>query len=515
MSAGAVITGLALVATACGARTAPYLGGDAAGTPGGAANGIAPGTGAGGQAGAPAGGSKGALSGGGSAGPAGGTLGGATGGGAGPGGGQGGSSPSSAGGTAGGQASSPAASGLTQSNFPFDPRAEAALCTGTAGNTASDQGVTPTSITFGNVSGLTGVLSNNFNQGPEAVQSLFDAIDAAGGICGRQLKLNVEDDGQDSTKNSADVADLAPRVFAFVGSTSDADNGGVQEMQNAKTPDIGFGINPNRGQSPEYWSAGGTSQYFQNGHPYIYNSLPLGLKAAGNYPSKLAVLAYSIPISADAGQEFQRLFAASGSSICFTDYSISPATTSLDQDVLQMKNKGCTGVYTTMDVTGNAKLLDAMQRQNFSPVWKATTFDGYTPAQISVAGQSAAQGFEVGLPFVPLSDNNPVINEYLSELHTYEPGKDPSGFGVEAWASAEMLVYALVKAGHNPTRAGVVSIFNALTNWNTGGATAPYTPRTHYPAGPCTTEAVAKGSDFTRKWPSSGFFCQGQLTQVG
>jgi branched-chain amino acid transport system substrate-binding protein len=156
-----------------------------------------------------------------------------------------------------------------------------------------------------------------------------------------------------------------------------------------------------------------------------------------------------------------------------------------------------------------------MQRQSFNPAWRSTTFDGYTPAQISVAGQSAAQGFEVGLPFLPLSDNNPTMNQYIGELRTYEPGKAASGFGIEAWASAEMLVYALVKAGHNPTRANVVSIFNGLTNWNTGGVTAPYTPHTHYPSGPCTVEVVAKGGDFTRKWPSSGFFCQGQLTRVG
>jgi hypothetical protein len=28
-------------------------------------------------------------------------------------------------------------------------------------------------------------------------------------------------------------------------------------------------------------------------------------------------------------------------------------------------------------------------------------------------------------------------------------------------------------------------------------------------------EAVAKGNDFVRKWPASGFFCQGQLVAAG
>ncbi|MGH9302309.1 MAG: ABC transporter substrate-binding protein, partial [Acidimicrobiales bacterium] len=365
---------MSLLAVACGARTAPYLG----------ANGVTPG-----QAGLPGGtltpGSPGSGTGTGTT-PAG-STGAASGGSAAPGGSAtpGGGGPATAGHAGGGTVT---AAALSPSNFPFDPAAQAAACPGNGGNGASDAGVTPTTIDLGNVSGLTGVLANNFEQGSEGVQALFSAIDAAGGICGRQLKLLVEDDGQNSSKNAADVADLAPRVLAFVGSTSDADNGGVQEMINAKVPDIGQAINGNRGTSPVYWSAGGSTLYFQGGHPEIYDSLVQGLKANGNFPTKVATLAYSIPISADAAKEFQYLFTHEGATSCFTDYSISPATASLDQDVLQMKANGCQGVFTTMDVTGNAKLLQAMQRQGFHPAYAGTTFDGYTPTQISVAGAS-------------------------------------------------------------------------------------------------------------------------------
>lgn len=496
--------GLTLLGVACGARTAPYLGAGATGQggagtgSGGVAAGVAPDAG---SAAGPAG--------------AGGAGGAAT---AGPG--AAGRSPVGATGVgaAASTAAGPpvAAQALTPNNFPFtSPAAQAAACPGAAGNGASDTGVTPTAINVGNVSGLTGVLANNFEQGSEAVQALFSAINAAGGICGRQLKLQVEDDGQDSTKNSADIADLAPKVFAFVGSTSDADNGGVVEMADAKVPDFGQAINSNRGTSPVYWSAGGSTLYTVNGRPEIYDSLVQGLKANGNFPKKVAMLAFSVPISADAAKEYQYLFTHEGSTSCFTDYSISPATASLDQDVLQMKNNGCDGVYTTMDVTGNAKLLQAMKRQGFAPRFAGTTFDGYTPAQISVAGADAAQGFEVSLPFIPFSDNNPIVSTYVSQLKTYEPGKDPSSFGILSWASAEMFVYALIKAGHNPTRAALVSALQAIDSWNTGGATAANVPRLRQPSGPCTVEAAVKGTDYARKWPASAYFCTGQLVPVG
>ena len=171
-----------------------------------------------------------------------------------------------------------------------------------------------------------------------------------------------------------------------------------------------------------------------------------------------------------------------------------------------------------MDVTGTAKLLAAMARQNFHPVFKGTTFDGYTQSQIDVTNtesQGAAEGLEAALPFFPLSDGNPIVNLYLSQLRTYEPGKDPSGFGLESWATAEMFIYALLKAGRNPTRASLTSALQAIDSWDTGGATAPIVPRLRKPAGPCTMDVVVKNSGFTRKWPASGFFCTGQLVPVG
>ncbi|MHB1446461.1 MAG: ABC transporter substrate-binding protein [Acidimicrobiales bacterium] len=511
--AGSVVIVLGLVASACGARVAPYLGAGQGVQAGSGASGTAAGSGSGN------GSSSSALSGGAAGAAAAPGLSGGSSSVSGSGSGAGSASSGGSGSTGGGGASAPGTSdsvaALTPENFPYQPAQQAAFCQGTAGNTASAPGITPTTITLGNVSGITGVLANNFGQGPQAVQALFSAVNAAGGICGRQLKLLVEDDGQDAGKNAADIANEIPKVFAFVGSTSDADNGGVQEMVNAGTPDFGAAINPNRGVSPVYWSTDGATIYTQNGHPYVYNTLANGLKQAGNFPSRVALLAYSVPISAEAAQEFQNMFSQSGASICFTDYSISPATASLDQDVLEMKSKGCTGVFTTLDVTGNAKLLESMSRQDWKPAFAGTTFDGYTPALISVAGESNAQGFEMNLPFLPFNGNNPIINLYESQLSTYEPGQAPSGFGVEAWASAQMFLYALIKAGRNPTRASLTTVLNAIGTWDTGGATVPLVPRERRPAGPCTMAVAVKGNNFDRVWPASGFYCNGQLVRAG
>jgi ABC-type branched-subunit amino acid transport system substrate-binding protein len=403
----------------------------------------------------------------------------------------------------------------TSAGFNFSPAAEAALCTGTAGNTASDTGVTPTSISFGNVSGMTGPLTGSFPQGPQAVQALFAAVNASGGICGRKLALDVEDDGQNSSTNAADVADLAPKVLAFVGSTSDGDNGGVPNMTSANVPDVGFAINCNRSESPTYWSpAGGSCNQTPPGGPfYISDSVYKLAKQSGYLPTKMAFLAYSIAISAQAAQQFEKVYAAEGGTVCYTDFSVSPASASLESDVAAMQQHGCNGVIDTMDVTGNAKMLQAMQQQQYVPGYVAATFDAYTPDMIQVAGASAAQGLVVGLPFIPLNENQTMVQMYQQQLHTYEPGDQPSGFGFLAWEAGQMLIYGLIQSGHNPTRANVVKAFTALQNWNGGGALGGYTPSSHGTYN-CDVDVQIKGNDFVRKAPASGLFCGGQPTQA-
>lgn len=396
-------------------------------------------------------------------------------------------------------------------SYSFDPADQAAACPPSAENTASDVGVKPDSIILGNVSGLTGVLPDSFEPGPRAVQALFSAINDHGGICGRELKLIVEDDGQDASKNAAAVADLAPRVLAFVGSTSSADNGGVQEMVQAGAPDLGFGINASRSQSPVYYSAGGSTLTFRDGRHWYYNTVQQGQKRFGPRPTRLAVLAYNIPISSDAAKQFAYVWEHEGTEICFTDFSISPATASLDQDVIQMKEADCDGVYTTLDITGNAKLLQAMKRQRFDPVFKGTTFAGYSDSQIEVAGVEAAEGFESTIPFVPFDDPNPVMRRFVEQLAIYQPGTEPTSFGLQAWGSAQLLVYALIKSGPNPTRAKLIEVLESVSDWDTGGAMSVTTPRERLPSGPCNTEMIVRNGRWVRAWPAEALFCDAQL----
>jgi hypothetical protein len=119
----------------------------------------------------------------------------------------------------------------------------------------------------------------------------------------------------------------------------------------------------------------------------------------------------------------------------------------------------------------------------------------------------------VGLPFVPLDEPQTMVQLYQQQLATYEPGDSPSGFGFLAWEAAQMLVYALIQSGHNPTRASMVKAFDTLVGWTGGGALGAYTPsgRGVYN---CDVDVEVKGSGFVRKAPASGLYCGGQAVQA-
>ena len=116
-----------------------------------------------------------------------------------------------------------------------------ATTSSTAGNTASDVGVTPTQITVGNVSTLTGPIPGLFAGGPAGTDAYFQYINSQGGVNGRKLVLKTGDDGLNCNQYLTQVQALAPSVFGFVGSWSDFDNCGANYFTaNPTIPDFHY-----------------------------------------------------------------------------------------------------------------------------------------------------------------------------------------------------------------------------------------------------------------------------------
>src|SRR6478672_185750 len=87
------------------------------------------------------------------------------------------------------------------------------------GTFAQQRGVTPTEVTFGMHTDLSGVAATYGVSSSNGVKMRFDEVDAAGGINGRKLKVIVEDQAYQVPKAVQACNKLINRdkVFAFVG----------------------------------------------------------------------------------------------------------------------------------------------------------------------------------------------------------------------------------------------------------------------------------------------------------
>ena len=253
----------------------------------------------------------------------------------------------------------------------------------------------------------------------------------------------------------------------------------------------------------------------RHGTAYEDNTFVNGLRQYHYLPKSMAVISYGIPIAADIAAQNAAMFRSEHVNICYTNYSIPPAPgATMGSVVASMKSKGCGGVYTVMDVVGNGDMLRDMQTESYQPSLVMTTQAAYSQDQIDIAGTSAAQGFAVYMPSAPFNENNPGVNLFKQQLSTYQPGKVPNEFGIESWSDAHMFIYALLKAGRNPTRASLTKALGGITNWTGDGAFGPFTPNTHLGT-QCYMMTHVVGNKFVRWWPKTGFYCKGQETPVG
>ena len=73
---------------------------------------------------------------------------------------------------------------------------------------------------FGNVSIITGPVPGLFQGAPDGVRAYFDYINSLGGVNGRKMVLDAQDDAFLGTQNLANTKTDVANDFAMVGSFS-------------------------------------------------------------------------------------------------------------------------------------------------------------------------------------------------------------------------------------------------------------------------------------------------------
>jgi branched-chain amino acid transport system substrate-binding protein len=437
------LTGSALLLVACGTRLpdssfGPAGGGRAAGSSGGAGP-VAAG------AGADAGTAGSTADGGAGSGGSGGGSGGRSGGGSAHG--------SAAGGTAGGATGS---SGTGHSSH------------GTTGprNTASDVGVTPTTIRLGTIASRTNPFDPTAFVGPTyGVEAFVADINRRGGIAGRKLQLVSCDDHADGSHNNSCVHQLIDndKVFALV-SNAIFSYAGASYVQSKGVPDVGSQpIDTAYDQYSHLWDLYGES-YPRNGTVGYDGKLEGGTEvyhyfktAFPKVPLKAGVVYYNEADSQRYADNLNRGLKAEGYTV--VDKEVNFALPDYDSAVLDMKAQGVRYVYDVLDAGGNQNLCASMDANGLSAQVQAkvTTTQSWTAAIRSQYDQSPqcrnkiwatgnTRNYE-DTQYAPVR----AFRAAMARQHTDGP-EQLSEWALEGWAGAQWLADAMASCGADLTR---------------------------------------------------------------
>jgi branched-chain amino acid transport system substrate-binding protein len=346
-------------------------------------------------------------------------------------------------------------------------------------NTASDVGVTPSTITVGNITSDSNPFgSDQFSPNHYGAYAFVQYCNSRGGINGRQISFqHCNDSGQSSGNVSCVNGLIAKNVFAFVGNNS-FQYGGAQTVNSKDRPDIGG--EPIQGAPyytyPHLYNIYGDG-YPKDGQHTGYQNQYWGLPNVGEWfkrhesISRVGVVYYNEADSQRGAAQFQNALQAVGIEVKLYAIQISGTP---DSAVTAMQHDKQQAVFDALDDTGNVKLCDAMQNHNYKPVAKVSTISTWT-GKVGKEFNSLCQSimFSTGSTANYADSPNPVAAEFRQDFARYAGGQTPAQWALEGWVSATWFAQAVKSCGAGPTRVCVEKWLNDQSSLSAYGLMDP------------------------------------------
>lgn len=368
---------------------------------------------------------------------------------------------------------------------------------------ATDIGVTKDRIILGNVSTLSGPVPGLFRGALVGAQAWAAMVNSQGGIDGRLIEIRSGDDGLDSGRNKNAHLALKDKVFAFLGSFSVTDDGGVSELAGTNIPDIGTPLAPSRFKLPNNYAPVPVPPGWETGPAKYY------INTFGAAPMKKTALFVSAVETARVSARRERAVLESlGYEIVYTR-EVQPNEPNYTGDVIQMRSQGVQVVMWEGQADQIADLVVAMADQDFTPTLLNPGSTAYSEAFLKQAG-AAAEGARIDVThalFLGGDAAMPEVRLFREWMAKVDPNQDVDLFALFAWSSGRMLEKALHDAGPAITRDKVLAALATVTSFDANGLIATTNPA-QKKATDCFLVIRVQGGKFVREHPASGYDCQ-------
>lgn len=376
--------------------------------------------------------------------------------------------------TKGGKASGPAAGGGA-------PGAGAGPTAGAGAGgpaTASDVGVTPTTITLGNVVSYKGLAGpDQFPPYYYGAASFFNDLNARGGINGRKVVFQTCDDAYTTSGNVKCVRDLVEKskVFALVANACGVCDGLTFASDKAVPSINGLATDFRSYALPHNWDVSG-NPYPTNGKIGFKGKVYYGTSAFRFFNQKYGIKKAGIVYydnaapSKNAALGFAQQMKLEG--ITPYLYGLNVALPQYDSAVIDMKSRGVTGLWDAIDIVGNQNLCKSIDSNGLKLTAKVSSSAAWTESVGSTFSSPCRKTvFSTEAPAsVPYSDtSNPEVAKFRAAYKRYFPDRQGKLYQwtLDGWATAMRFTDAATACGANLTRACLEKNLDA----------APYTAR--------------------------------------
>jgi branched-chain amino acid transport system substrate-binding protein len=328
-------------------------------------------------------------------------------------------------------------------------------------SSASDPGVTPTSILLGGTVPLSGEAAAFGSVAPGA-KAYFDYVNAKGGVFGRKITYKYYDDAYNPAQTVQLTRQLVQqdKVFAIFGSVGTANNLAIRDYLNAaKVPQLFVADGSDalgRGYAKYPWTMGFLQSYRGEGAVYGRDIVKRAPKA------KIAVLLENTELGKDMTRGLSRAIAGKGPTIVASQpYEYS--ATDVSSQIAQLKASGADTLMLFATPKFMIQAIVAAHKLGWKPRLYIASIS-IEPGIMAIARLNAPEltNGALSIAFVknpndPIWAKDPALALYFKIMKTYDPsGKPLDVYNWYGMTVAWTMVETLKAAGKKLTRAGLL-----------------------------------------------------------
>jgi branched-chain amino acid transport system substrate-binding protein len=336
-----------------------------------------------------------------------------------------------------------------------------------AANVACSPGASSSSVKIGLINWISGnpAYAGFFQPGTAGAQARVAAQNAAGGVNGRQITIDVGDDGGDTTMNLATARRLveSDNVFGIIEFPPSGQGSGAY-LEQQGVPVVGWETSGDPwALRKNFFAYAGSGALDPEKTPTSTNAE--FLKAHG--VTNVALFAGPPPAAIAVSKADAEGAKSIGMPVGFEDLNIAPGTGDFTADVAKTKAAGSDGFITELDALTAQGLLKAFAQAGMKEVGLFST--GYDQRVVN-AFSANLQGDFFGTEFAPLELNLPGHQQYKADMAKYQPSALIGQMSLIGWLSADLFIKGLQLLGSEcPNRAEYIKALQGLHDYTGQG----------------------------------------------